>query len=632
MSDILSILKTYWGYDSFRPLQESIVNSVCGGNDVLAILPTGAGKSLCYQVPALAMSGFTLVVSPLIALMQDQVNQLQEKNIPVAFLQSGMSTKQIHFILNEARAGAYKLLYVSPERLLTESFLEYAHVFNLNLIAVDEAHCISQWGHDFRPAYLKIHEIRKYFPNVPCMALTATATEEVQKDILQYLELKNAQRFSQSVTRDNLFYAVRYTETKIPDLVKLLNAIKGSSIVYCKSRKGTVETALSLKNEGLFSSFYHAGLTAKERKSIQMKWMESDHQVICATNAFGMGIDKPNVRVVAHHDAPFSIEAYYQEAGRAGRDRKKAFGVLFYDADDVNRLIHSESQLYPEVDFLKMIYQYVCDFLKISVGDGKEILYSFDILQFIQNFKLDPIKTTSAIKLLDNEGYWVWDEDNQTSTSIVFTCSQHDIEYLKYSKPHLAQLMIGLLRLHGGIFHYPVFIKMFETSQLLKMNYEQLHLGLSQLAKMDFVNYEPAKRGSTLYFIEERLPKNYLRLNQKRLAQLRLTHRKRITAMVQFLKNDHECRNIQLARYFGESNIKDCGLCDSCRKKKAKQLNFSHLKEQIQIILKNKPVIALQELTSQFKAYEKDAVIELIRLLADEEKCFLDLDGTIQLK
>jgi ATP-dependent DNA helicase RecQ len=631
MDHLLSLLEKYWGYTAFRPFQQEIIESVISGREVFAMLPTGGGKSICYQVPALAQDGFCLVISPLIALMQDQVVHLRDREIAAACIHSGMSREQVDDVLYSAEKGAYKLLYVSPERLLSEGFWDYAAHFHLNLIAVDEAHCISQWGHDFRPAYLRIREIKKRFPETPVLALTATATEKVERDIIKQLDLVDPAVFRQSVSRENLSYHVRFTENKAEDIARLFQSQPGSGILYCRSRKKCTEAAVLLRQEGLDMSVYHAGLNKETRARAQDAWTKSHHQIMSATTAFGMGIDKPDVRVVAHLDVPFTLEEYYQEAGRAGRDGRKSFSVLFYNNTDISRLRESADIHYPPVDFIKQIYQFAGDFLQIPVGSGQEEVFPFDVMRFVRNFKLETQKTISAIKLLEREGVWVWDENTQTRSLVQFIADSTTLRYLEREQPELSHIATGLLRLHGEIFHYPVPLKLWDTSTLLRLTAEELLHGLRRLQALGIIDFQAALSGSTLYWLQSRVLPQQLYLDRQRIKVLRDAHEERIQHMIAFLGTENTCRNILLGHYFGERQTEDCGQCDVCRSKAKREPELKKTGRRILEILKANRQVTVQSLPSHFPDVEGDLIIGLLRKLGDEGICRINPNGTINI-
>lgn len=623
------ILRKYWNYPEFRPLQEEIASAVVAGRDTLALLPTGGGKSVCYQVPALALEGLCLVISPLIALMQDQVMQLKKRDIAAAFLHSGMTRAQTISVFESARNGELKLLYLAPERLQTDLFLEYAPELSVNLIAVDEAHCISQWGHDFRPSYRTIAALRPIYPAVPVLALTASANKAVQTDIQEQLEMKDPAIFVQSVVRTNLFYHVRYTENKPGDTATLFQSRRGTGILYCRSRKRCVETALQLRNDGIPALVYHAGMNREEREQIQQRWTQSNEHVVCATSAFGMGIDKPNVRTVAHYDLPENMEAYYQEAGRAGRDGQKAYAILFWDQRDIERLQASTEINYPPETFLRKVYQLAGDYLCLSLGAGFEQLLPFDALDFVKKFQLDLLPTLSAIRLLEREGYWQWNEQANMQTIVQFTTDRPTLNFLERTEPALSYIATGLLRLYGSIYHFPTSIKIYEVSKMLRIEQQQLERGLQRMAALGIIDYQPAISGSTLYWLSGRLPDRNLKINTERLGLLRKAHEERVDKMIAFVSDTTRCRNKLLSAYFGEASTENCGDCDVCKARRQQANQTPRLRQAVLKLIREEQQISLSDLVTRFPEQPQAEIIEAVRALNDESLCRVYPSGTI---
>ncbi len=615
------LLQRYWNHSSFRPMQEEIIMSVMEGKDTLALLPTGAGKSVCYQLPALALDGFTLVISPLVALMQDQVMQLSAKDIPAAYIHSGMRQGQVEKVLARAAANECKLLYVSPERLLTPLFQNYIPYFNINMIAVDEAHCTSQWGHDFRPAYSKIGDFRRFFPGKPLLAVTASANDKVRQDILELLQMKNAAFFRGTVVRENLFYEVYYAEDKPKRVTDLFQANRSSSILYCRSRKRCAEADLLLKQKRLDSGVYHAGLQKEERDAMQKRWTDSHSAIMCATTAFGMGIDKPDVRCVVHYDVPESIEAYDQETGRAGRDGNRARAVMWYNGNDVSRLRESVDLQYPPEPYLRKVYQWVGDYLKIAVGSGLEEFRAFDALLFIHNFKLETLRALSAIRLLDREGLWLWNENANIYTTVQFTTDRATLNYLEQTEPPLFYIASSLLRLYGSIFYHPTTVKEFEVSRILRIEKPQLDKGLNRLASLGIIDYQPAESGGTLYWLRERLADQHLFLDMRRIERLRQAQRERIEHMIAYFEDQDTCRNILLAQYFGEQTGTVCGGCDCCVRNNKNGYKPAGLKKQLLQLIKEQGSVPLRALALHFPGEEETFLIAQLRQLCDERLC-----------
>lgn len=629
MIPIKALLQQYWNHTAFRPLQEEVIGTVLEDRDAFALLPTGGGKSLCYQLPAIAREGFCLVVSPLIALMQDQVAQLDKKGIAAAFVHSGMNARQVDAVLYQAAAGDLKLLYVAPERLQTTAFEQYMPDFRLNLIAVDEAHCISQWGHDFRPAYRRIGELRDNFPGVPVLALTASANEEVQQDIMQQLRMKKPDIYRQSVVRENLFYHVRYTENKPADMAALFNKVKGSGILYCRSRKRCVETALQLRQDGIDAGVYHAGMPREEREQSQQLWTAGKRRIMCATTAFGMGIDKPDVRAVAHYDAPEHMEAYYQEAGRAGRDGLKAHALLLYDHKDILRLQESTEISYPPEAYIRKVYQLVGDYLSVPVGEGFEELQAFDAVAFAHAFDLETLKTLSAIRLLDREGFWQWSEQANMLTQVQFTTDRQTLNYLERSEPKLSYVATSLLRLYGSIFHYPTVIREFEVSRQMRIEKPQLDRALQRLSALGIIAYQPAVSGGTLYWMQQRFAPAQLRLNTRHIDQLRKAHETRVKHMIAYIQEEKVCRNILLSQYFGEEPGKPCGGCDACKRNAVQTQVSTSIRERILELIREKQQINVAELATHFPGTASESIIAYVRALHDESLCRVYPTGII---
>lgn len=625
MSKPVEILNQYWRYKNFRPLQEDIIETVLANKDTLALLPTGGGKSLCYQIPALAKDGFCLVISPLIALMQDQVERLKAHDIQAAYIHAGMHYNDVKRTLENMLYGPIKLLYVSPERLQTDLFLEYLPEFNLNLIAVDEAHCISQWGHDFRPDYLKVAELRKVFPKVPVLALTATATKEVQDDIAKQLQLNKPLVFKQSFKRDNIFYEIKYSENKTGDTLQRLNP-KDCSIVYCRSRKQTESLGRSLVHNNLDTAVYHAGLDKDRRKTAQQAWMNDETPTIIATTAFGMGIDKPNVRMVLHYDATEHLEAYYQESGRAGRDGKPSNALLLYNASDIKRLEESTAIKFPPEAYLKQVYQSVAEYLQIPIGNEPNQYYAFDLADFCKKFKLEAMPASSALKLLEQEGLWTISEAVFHPATIQFIADRHILDNISNTYPGLAFVTTGLLRLYGTIFHYPTHVKLSNVARHLKLEQADLERMLLRLQEMEILEYNKPSEGPQLFFYSRRVDSHHLILDLKRIDTLRKQHIARTGAMINFLLNENECREKILLHYFGEAPEKDCGHCDICRKKNTKT-NTKELRSNVLSNICN--AITIKQLLTQYPDTIHEQVLSLVRNLADEGILVYNSNGTI---
>lgn len=621
MNNTLSILKKYWGYGQFRPLQAEIIESVLNGKDTLALLPTGSGKSICYQVPALAKEGFTLVVSPLIALMQDQVARLKKQGVMAAAIHAGMNFPQVKQTLDNMLHGPFKLLFVSPERLQTDLFQEYLPELDINLIAVDEAHCISQWGHDFRPDYLKIATVREVFPNIPVLALTASATSEVQEDIALQLQLKQPAVFRQSFERANIYYEIKYSENKTGDMLQALAQFPGTAIVYCRSRKQTENLARTLQQHQLKALAYHAGLPRERREAAQEAWMNNEAAIMVATTAFGMGIDKADVRLVVHYDAPEHLEAWYQEAGRAGRDEKPSKAITLYNYGDGKRLKMSTDTQFPAESFLRKVYQSVAEYLQIATGTEPDQYYSFDLADFTTKFKLEALPASYAMKLLGQDGLWTMSESVRNPATIQFTCERSEIDHLYQRYRDLGYIAISLLRLYNGIFQHPVTIRLAAIANQLKMPQATIEQAIIQLHRMGILEYRQPKEGPQLFFHHYRVDSRHLIINHDRIRKLRERHEARTNAMLHFLEQQGICRDRILLTYFGEKPEKDCGHCDICeRKRQLAPRRSVHLEKDILQIIQEHKEIDLSQLKGSFAASLQDSVTEIIRGLADAEK------------
>lgn len=629
MSEALKILKQYWGYDRFRPLQEEIINGVLDNKDTLALLPTGGGKSLCYQVPALIKDGVCLVISPLIALMQDQVNRLKHLDVPAACIHSGMHFSDVKRLLDNTIHGAYKLLYISPERLQTDLFREYMTEFDVSMIAVDEAHCISQWGHDFRPNYLKIANAREVYPSAPVLALTATATTDVQEDITKQLLLKNASVFQQSFARKNIFYSINYSENKNGDTVS--NVHNHCSIVYTRSRKLTESIGTILDQNGIPNTVYHAGLNKEKREEAQEQWMNGTSPVMVATTAFGMGIDKPDVRMVLHYDAPEHLEAYYQEAGRAGRDGKPSDALALYNSADIKRLHESIALQYPPEAYLRQIYQGVAEYLQIPIGTEPDKYYPFDLFDFSRKFSFHPNEAIHALKLLEQEGLWTLSESVYSPATIQFTADRHTLDDLGQMYPDLAYITIGLLRMYNTIFHFPTSVRESAIAKQLKMSKEQIILALEQLNSMEILEYNKPGEGPQMFFHHYRVDSRHLIIDLNRIHILRKRHEARTEAMISFLENKTACRERILLTYFGEVANNDCGHCDNCRRKHHKAtVNTSDLRNELLKTIEETKQISAKDLVSLYPSGVKEAAIAIVRTMIDEQVIYLS-DGIISL-
>ena len=560
----LDVLKRYWGYESFRPMQEDIINASLRGEDVLAILPTGGGKSVCFQVPGMMRDGLTLVVTPLIALMKDQVQQLQDRGIRAIAIHAGMQRHDVDLALNNAAYGDYKFLYVSPERLGTFLFRSYAGVLGISCIVVDEAHCISQWGYDFRPDYLRIGELRKLV-KAPVIALTATATPDVARDIMQHLGFEKENLIQGDFARPNLTYVVRKTEDKLGQILSVCGGVSGSGILYVRNRRKAEELSAFLQAQGVSASFYHAGLGYETRAQRQADWKQGKIRVMVCTNAFGMGIDKPDVRFVLHYDLPDSPEAYFQEAGRAGRDGLRSYAVQLWNGRDLQRLKQLEQTSFPSLEFIADIYQKVHVFFQIPYGAGMGRQLKFDLTEFCRHFKLDRSQVYYALKYLEREDHWTYSEAIDISTKVKILPSRQELYGIELPEPVMAQLLEALMRKCTGIFAYPVPVDEDYFAGLCSMPVPAFRQLLYRMSLEHVIAYLPAEHSDVLYVHHERLEPGNVALSPQRYNQLREQWRKRAQAMAEYVRQEEKCRARYLVDYFGQSLPEDCHTCDVCR-------------------------------------------------------------------
>lgn len=634
MSDIQKILKQYWGFDHFRPLQEEIINSILAGIDTLALMPTGGGKSLCYQVPAMAQEGLCLVISPLIALMKDQVENLRKKSITAFAIYSGMSRKEVINIFKIATESNCKFLYVSPERLETPLFKEYLPGLNITLIAVDEAHCISQWGYDFRPPYLRISALRDELPDIPILALTASATVDVQDDIIEKLAFRNKVVFRQSFERANLSYSVFRVDSKINKIIEIVKKVAGSSIIYCKSRKRTKEISELLELQNISADFYHAGLVQEVRSKKQEDWVHNKIRVIVCTNAFGMGIDKPDVRTVIHADVPDCLENYYQEAGRAGRDGKTSYAVLLYDERDLLELEEMASLRFPSQDDIRTTYQSVANYLQIPTAAGQGEYYDFDISDFLKKFNLTSYKALYSLKALEQDGWLSFNEQVFLPSFVQFTVNKNYLREFETNNPLLEPCIKTLLRAYAGIFDQTTSISEKMMAGLMRKEVEEVKLHLIQLHKAGIIDYQAQKDTPQLYLIRNRIKTEDLSINMVAYNKRKEQFQQKMKQIVHYVKNDTECRSRIIGIYFGDNNIKPCGICDNCLKQKATTLTqeeFETTRLRIINLLKNEP-IHTKDLLQTLTGIKKEKAWKVIEFLQAENKIEMDNKGWVQLK
>jgi len=634
LSDIQKILKEFWGYDSFRPLQEDVIESILANKDTLALMPTGGGKSLCYQVPGLAKDGLCLVISPLIALMKDQVENLRRKNITAFAIYSGMSRAEVINTLKVATNSNCKFLYVSPERLETNLFKEYLPGMHINLVAVDEAHCISQWGYDFRPPYLRIAALREELKDVPVIALTASATKEVQDDICEKLQFKEKNIFRQSFERKNLSYSVFKVDSKINKVIEILTKVEGSAIVYCKSRKRTKEISELLQLQNIVADFYHAGLPQEERNKRQGDWIKNKTRVIVCTNAFGMGIDKPDVRSVIHADVPDCLENYYQEAGRAGRDGEKSFAVLLFDDNDITELEGLAAIRYPSLDDMKNVYQSVANYLQIPASSGEGNYFDFDINDFIKKFKLNTHTTIYSLKALEQDNWLSLNEQVFLPSKIKFTTTKQALYDFETSHPELEPAIKALLRGYEGIFDFPTSISEVVLIRLLKKDVEEIKKDLSQLTRFGIINYEPQKDSPQLYFPRNRVRVEDLSINMDLYHKRKEKFIARVKNIVQYVQELVTCRSKMIGSYFGDNKLHNCKVCDNCLRQKKVHIDekeFEKISNRIQTVLAPQPLPS-KELMDQLGAIKKEKAWKVIEFLQAENKLEVDNAGWVRLK
>ena len=628
------ILKQYWGYDRFRGIQEDIIDSISKNKDTLGLMPTGGGKSITFQVPALAKEGMCLVITPLIALMKDQVQNLKKRGIKALAIYSGMSRQDIIITLENCIFGNYKFLYISPERLDTELFRTKLQKMHISMITVDESHCISQWGYDFRPAYLKIAEIRELLPDVPVLALTATATPEVVKDIQARLHFRHKNVFRMSFERNNLAYIVRKTENKTAELLHILRSMPGSAIIYARNRRRTKEITELLNNEHITADFYHAGLDDATKDIRQHRWQSGESRVMVATNAFGMGIDKPDVRIVIHMDLPDSIEAYFQEAGRAGRDGQKAYAVILYAKSDKTTLHKRILDTFPEKEYIRDVYEHLQYYYQMAMGDGLDCVREFNIEDFCRKFKYFPVPVDSALRILTQAGYLEYTAEQDSTSRILFTIRRDELYRLREMGEDMDRLIQAVLRSYTGVFTDYTYINEDSLAIRTGLTRRQIYEMLVHLAKLRIVSYIPHKKTPYIIYTRERVEAQRIHISPEVYEHRKARYETRINAMLDYVTNDTVCRSRMLLDYFGERNEHNCGQCDTCISLRSKP-GASEQPDRKTLCAKVCGILSRESLTPadllKQLPMDKELLTEILHRLLDEGK-IIAVDGILQIK
>ncbi|MBQ8703565.1 MAG: RecQ family ATP-dependent DNA helicase [Bacteroidales bacterium] len=620
MADARSLLKRYWGYDAFRPLQEEIVESVSEGHDTLVLLPTGGGKSLCYQMPALMREGICLVVSPLVALMKDQVQQLNDRHLKAACLVAGLPSETVTATLYNAIAGDLKFLYVSPERLRQRRFIEHLRQMKVGLIAVDEAHCVSQWGYDFRPPYLQIADIRAYHPHTPLVALTATATPAVQEDIRQHLLMQDCRIFRGSFVRPNLAYSVMHEGDKVACMLQVVRCYGGSGIVYVRSRRHSQTVAQQLEAAGVTATFYHAGLPSSERDRRQQLWMQGDCRVMVATNAFGMGIDKADVRFVIHLDLPDSLEAYYQEAGRAGRDGLPSAAVLVCDESDLLLAERHFASDFPSLKYIRNVYKALCNYYRLPIGSGADTQFDFDLEALCSTYNLKVREFYSACRFLEREGFISLPEQEESRSTLFIPVGRNEVYRFQVEHLAMGNLLQAALRLYPGLFTEPTPVNEGRIASRSMLEEADVVSLLNQMHAMHVVEYRPRPTKPQIIFLSSRIDEREIRLDESNYDILKRTARWRLDSMRRYVSTDDVCRSRQLVEYFGEAG-EPCGRCDVCLKR---QGVHKPDEEEVLALLRGGVPMRVNELVGQLKDADGQEVRALVRRMLDEGRVELD--------
>ena len=618
----VEILRQYWGHNSFRPLQEDIIRSVLDGKDTLALLPTGGGKSICFQVPALCMDGLCIVVSPLIALMKDQVGHLVERQISAFAIYSGMSSKEIDIILDNCVYGKVRFLYLSPERLKTDVFINRLDKMKIGLIAVDEAHCISQWGYDFRPSYLEIKDLRSHLPGVPTIALTATATKKVKEDIVQQLGFTDHAFFQKSFSRANLSYSVRMVEDKFKKVLEIFQRVKGTAIVYSRTRRETKSIATWLQESGISADYYHAGLSSAKREEKQNNWMSGKVTVIVATNAFGMGIDKTDVRLVIHMDLPDTLEAYYQEAGRAGRDEKKAYAVVVRGPNDVDQLKKRIENRHPRPDFIRKVYQALANYYQIAAGSENAISYDFDLDAFSKQYSLNYLQVFNALESLQNQSFIQLTESFYNPSKIYFTIENQELYKFQVANQQYDTFIKGILRIYGGeVFSIYTRISESRLATYLGISEQECIKILEKLKVSRIMDYIPKTEKPQITFVTQRYDSSKLPLDKRKLEQRKKVAFEKMQSVINYVEHQARCRTQLLLEYFDEVSYQECRICDICVEKKHDQSGDNYAKIRTGILEElSKNSLYLDELIYLLNIFPEKEVIETVRKLTENQE------------
>ena len=627
---LLDTLREHWGYDSFRPLQREAMESILAGRDTLVLMPTGGGKSIIYQLPTLVREGLCIVVTPLIALMKDQVDALRRRGIPAVAVHSGLSARQIDIALDNCIYGDVKFLYVAPERLSSEVFRLRVDRMNISLLAVDEAHCISQWGYDFRPAYLRIAELRRLIPDTPIIALTASATPRVAKDIMDQLHFAEPNILQASFLRPNLSYSVRETEDKEGQMMRIVHNVPGSGIVYVRKRETAEKLAQYLIEQGESASFYHGGLPNAERSIRQDEWVSGKSRIMVATNAFGMGIDKRDVRFVIHYTMSDSLESYYQEAGRAGRDGKRSYAVILKSATDNERILSIFDNEFPELSLIRTVYHELCSFLGVAIGDGKESSYIFNIYKFSRHIKLHVTIVHNIIKLLQLNGYMTLVEESDNPARIMFMVSRDDLYQIRHSAKE-EEIILAILRYHPGVFTEFRPIDEMEIATIAKCSHEEVHELLKKLWRSNTIRYIPTNHDSLIFLDEERLPARDVYIAPSTYSHRKSLMLERFNHLLDYTNEECECRSRVIEKYFCDTMSEPCGICDNClaRKRKAKGRSDNLFEGQICELLQQQPM-SVKELIAKIKGNEQ-TILDAVRNLTEQGKITTD-DMRVKLK